>query len=55
MSELGVVPRELSGERGAETGEGERYISVIGGSLSGPASGLSEGSLRSESSGKRSG
>lgn len=50
--ELGVVPRDVSE---AETGEGERYISVMGGSLRGPPSGLREGSLRSESSGKRQG
>lgn len=49
-----MVPREVSGDR-AEAGDGERYISVIGGNLSGPASGLIEGSLRSASLGERSG
>lgn len=50
-----MVPREVEGDRGAETGEGERYISVMEGNLDGPASGLIEGNLRCESSGKRSG
>jgi len=55
LVELGVVPREVSGDRGAKTGEGERYISVIGGNLNRPVSGFSDGSFRSESSGKRRG
>jgi len=54
--ELGVVPRDVSGERGADTmGESGRYISLRGGSLNGPASGLSDGSFKSESSGSSSG
>lgn len=55
--ELGVVPRDVSGDRDTDwvTGEGERYMSLRGGSLNGPASGLSDGSFKSESSGSSKG
>lgn len=53
--ELGVVPRDMSGEQGG--GDRGGYIVVMGGSLHGPASCwcLREGSLRSESSGSKRG
>lgn len=53
--EPGVAPRDVSGEQGG--GDRGGYIVVMGGSLYGPVSCwcLSEGSLRSESSGSKRG